>query len=69
MLRLLTGAFKQFEGTILIDNMPIGNYTLNSIRSQTGILLSQQDIFNGTIWENITMGNAEIKNTEVTDLV
>ncbi|WP_457832374.1 ATP-binding cassette domain-containing protein, partial [Staphylococcus aureus] len=35
MLRLLTGAFKQFEGTILIDNMPIGNYTLNSIRSQT----------------------------------
>ena len=69
MLRLLTGAFKQFEGAVLIDDMPIGNYTLNSIRAQTGILLSQQDIFNGTIWENITMGNTEIKHSEVTTLV
>jgi ABC-type bacteriocin/lantibiotic exporter with double-glycine peptidase domain len=69
MLRLLTGAFKEFEGSILIDDMPIGNYTLNSIRSQTGILLSQQDIFNGTIWENITMGNTDIKHSEVTAVV
>ncbi len=68
-LRLLTGAFKNFEGSILIDQMPIGNYTLDSIRSQTGILLSQQDIFNGTIWENITMGNKEVTNHALTQLV
>lgn len=68
-LRLLTGAFKNFEGSILIDHMPMGNYTLDSIRSQTGILLSQQDIFNGTIWENITMGNKEVTNEAVTKLV
>ncbi|MDP1845061.1 MAG: ABC transporter ATP-binding protein [Sediminibacterium sp.] len=68
-LRLLTGAFKNFEGSILIDYMPMGNYTLDSIRSQTGILLSQQDIFNGTIWENITMGNKEVTNEAVTKLV
>lgn len=68
-LRLLTGAFKNFEGSILIDHMPMGNYTLDSIRSQTGILLSQQDIFNGTIWENITMGNKEVTNEQVTKLV
>ncbi|TXT34589.1 MAG: ABC transporter [Chitinophagaceae bacterium] len=30
-LRLLTGAFKNFEGSILIDYMPMGNYTLDSI--------------------------------------
>ncbi len=68
-LRVLTGAFKNFEGSILIDQMPIGNYTLDSLRSQTGILLSQQDIFNGTIWENITMGNKYISTTEVGKLV
>lgn len=69
ILRLLTGAFNKFTGSILVDGIPIGNYNLNSVRSQTGILLSQQDIFHGTIWENITMGSEEIKYEEVTDLV
>lgn len=69
VLRLLTGAFKNFTGSILIDGMPIGNYTLHSIRSQTGILLSQQDIFNGTIWENITMGNKSLSHKTVNEIV
>jgi ABC-type bacteriocin/lantibiotic exporter with double-glycine peptidase domain len=69
LLRVLTGAFKKFEGSILINQMPIGNYTLDSLRSQTGILLSQQDIFNGSIWENITMGNKAITPMQVGILV
>jgi len=68
VLRLLTGAFTNFTGTILIDNAPIGNYSLKSLRSQTGILLSQQDIFNGTLLENLTMGSAEISIDEVNKL-
>ncbi len=67
LLRLLTGAFKNFDGSILLDNAPIGNYNLNTVRSQTGILLSQQDIFNGTLLENITMGNPDITIKEVTN--
>jgi len=69
ILRLLTGAFKNFTGSILVDGIPMGNYNLHSVRSQTGILLSQQDIFHGTIWENITMGSSHIQYDEVTDLV
>ncbi|MDO8995790.1 MAG: ATP-binding cassette domain-containing protein [Sediminibacterium sp.] len=69
ILRLLTGAFKNFSGSILVDGIPMGNYNLQSVRSQTGILLSQQDIFHGTIWENITMGSSQIQYDEVTDLV
>lgn len=68
ILRLLTGAFKNFHGSILVDNVPIGNYSLKSLRSQTGILLSQQDIFHGTLLENITMGNPNILLKEVTEI-
>lgn len=68
VLRLLTGAFTNFSGSVLIDNAPIGNYTLKSLRSQTGILLSQQDIFNGTLLENLTMGNADVSIDDVTNL-
>jgi ABC-type bacteriocin/lantibiotic exporter with double-glycine peptidase domain len=69
ILRILTGAYKNFEGSVLIENLPIGNYTLDSIRSQTGVLLNQQEIFEGTIWENLTMGNPAIKHTDVNDLI
>ncbi len=68
LLRLLTGAYQNFSGNIMIDNVPIGNYSIGSIRSQTGILLSQQDIFHGTLWENITMGNQSITVEQVMEL-
>lgn len=60
ILRLLTGAYNNFDGTILIDELPIGNYDLQSLRTNTGILLNQQDIFQGTLLENITLGNEQV---------
>lgn len=68
LLRLLTGAYQNFSGHIMIDNVPIGNYSIGSIRAQTGILLSQQDIFHGTLWENITMGNQSTTVEQVMEL-
>ncbi len=68
VLRLLTGSFNNFSGNILIDNIPVGNFDLQSLRSQTGILLSSQDIFHGTILENITLGNQLINIAELTEL-
>jgi len=66
LLKLLTGAYKSFQGNILIENHPIGNYELQSLRAATGILLNAQDIFHGTLWENITMGDEAITLQEVT---
>ena len=68
MLRLLTGAFTNFKGNILIDEVPVSNYTIESLRSNTGILLGSQDIFQGSLWQNITMGNDAITLDEVTKL-
>jgi ABC-type bacteriocin/lantibiotic exporter with double-glycine peptidase domain len=65
LLRVLSGAYVEYEGGILIDNVPLRNYHSDSLRQRTGILLSQQDIFNGTILENITMGNKEVSPNEV----
>lgn len=59
LLKLMTGSYTDFGGSILIDDIPIGNYDLDSLRSQTGVLLGQQDIFNGTLLENISLGNNE----------
>ena len=65
LLRLMAGIYTDFKGSILINDVPIGNYDLASTRSQTGILLNQQDVFQGTIWENISLGNEDISKESV----
>ncbi|MBL0358455.1 MAG: ATP-binding cassette domain-containing protein [Chitinophagaceae bacterium] len=60
LLRLLSGAYNDFSGNIFINNIPLSNYKLDSLRMQTDILLRQQDIFQGTLLENITMGNEAV---------
>ncbi len=68
ILRLLTGAFPSFDGSILINKIPIGNYNLTDLRTNTGIMLNDQDIFRGTVLENLTMGNDKISMSEITYL-
>lgn len=68
LLRLLTGTFTNFKGSIRINNQAIGSYAIDSLRSNTGVLISQQDIFQGTIRDNITMGDTNITNDELYNL-
>ena len=65
LLRVLTGSYQPYDGIITIDEIPISNYNLNALRSQTGTFLGMQDIFEGTLYENISMGNKEISNQEI----
>lgn len=68
LLRLLDGAYTDFTGSLQIDNVPIRNFDLNSLRSQIGILLHQHDIFQGSLWENITMGRENVSIETVVQL-
>lgn len=66
-LRILTGNYKDFSGTLLINQVPIKNYSLASLRKQTGVLLQGQEIFSGTVYENISLGKAEITPAIILD--
>ncbi len=68
VLRLLTGAYKEFTGHLLINHVPIGNYKLESLREHTGVLMKQQDIFAGNILENITLGKENITIENIVEL-
>lgn len=67
-IKLLSGGYENFEGSININDIPIGNYDLNSLRKCTGILLQQQDIFEGTVLDNITMGHQGIPMNKIVEL-
>jgi ABC-type bacteriocin/lantibiotic exporter with double-glycine peptidase domain len=68
LLRMLTGVFQDFEGSLSYNEIPINNYNLNSLRNHIGIYMQKQDIFSASLWENITLGNPEIKEQEVLDI-
>ncbi|MCF8449976.1 MAG: ATP-binding cassette domain-containing protein [Taibaiella sp.] len=68
LLKLFSGVFQDFEGTLQINNVPIGNYDLQSLRANTGMMLNFQDIFNGTIRENICVGNNSISDERLNNL-
>jgi ABC-type bacteriocin/lantibiotic exporter with double-glycine peptidase domain len=60
LLRILTGNYQDFQGSFQINHFPIHNYSLKSLRKKTGILLHGQEIFGGSLWENISLGQNEI---------
>lgn len=68
LLKLLTGAYTDFNGNISINHIPIGNYNPASLRAETGILFHQQDIFQGTLYENITLGDTSVTATHISAL-
>jgi len=65
ILRLISGVYPEYEGGIIIDNIPLPNYLVDSYQQQTGVLINQQDIFYGTLMENITMGDDKIRPDEI----
>lgn len=69
LLRVMAGAYSDFRGSCLINDVPMNNYTRDSLRQRTGVLLNDQDIFQGTLWENITLGNDDIETSDVIDLL
>jgi ABC-type bacteriocin/lantibiotic exporter with double-glycine peptidase domain len=67
-LELLAGGFPDTEGAVLIDGLPIGNYNIGSYRKQIGVFYHEQDIFKGTLYENITMGDTSISTSHLLEL-
>ena len=68
LLRLLSGVFSDYDGGVIIDQIPLRNYLIGSFQMQTGVLINQQDIFYGTLLENITMGDEKIRPEEIMQL-
>ena len=68
LLRLLAGNYEDFNGTVLINDIAIKNYNLQSLRFKTGVVISQQDIFEGTLMDNICVGLENVDIAEIQQL-
>jgi ATP-binding cassette subfamily B protein len=60
LLNIFCGNYLNDDGGVLINGIPISNYDLISLRKCTGIYLNQNEIFSGTLIENISMGRKDV---------
>jgi ABC-type bacteriocin/lantibiotic exporter with double-glycine peptidase domain len=67
LLKLFTGAYPNYSGTLLFNNYPLGNYHLHQLRQHIGIYLATADLFSGTLFENLTLGDEKITSQQIID--
>jgi ATP-binding cassette subfamily B protein len=65
IVNLLSRFYNIEEGRVLIDGQDIMKVTLNSLRSQMGIMLQDSFLFTGTIADNIRYGKLDAGDEEV----
>ncbi len=65
LLNILAGLYDVQSGIIAYNGLPKGNININSLRTIIGHCLSDEQLFNGTVFENIAMGQKHVSFNEV----
>jgi len=60
LMQILSVLKRDFTGSLLFNGLPKQNLHLRSLREHIGDLSSQEDVFKGSIFENITLGNEHV---------
>lgn len=65
IINLLSRFYNPDDGEILVDGHNIQDVTINSLRTQMGVMMQDSFIFKGTIMDNIRYGNMDASDEEV----
>ena len=60
LLQIIAGLYSDFIGSVTYNNIPLGNWPKETLRSLIGQSISKEDIFKGTLIENISLGKTSI---------
>ncbi|MEO1031589.1 MAG: ATP-binding cassette domain-containing protein [Bacteroidota bacterium] len=69
LIRMISGILRPTSGRIFLNNTSISNLQLNSYRSHLGLSFSDETPFEGTIRDNLTLGDASITAKELKDVI
>ncbi len=65
LVNLLLRLYEPQVGSVLVDNRDVRDYTLESLRSQVGVVLQDTLLFAASVRENIAYGNPDAPAGEV----
>jgi ABC-type bacteriocin/lantibiotic exporter with double-glycine peptidase domain len=59
LLKILSNQFSDYEGGIFLNDISLKDYDIQDYRNNIGYLTDQNEIFEGTLKDNISMGNQD----------
>ncbi|HWM24929.1 MAG TPA: ABC transporter ATP-binding protein [Chthoniobacterales bacterium] len=65
LVNLLTRFYEYDQGEILIDGTPVREFGMRRLREMIGVVTQESFLFNGTIRENLLMGNPTATDAEL----
>ncbi|MFZ4930283.1 peptidase domain-containing ABC transporter [Chryseobacterium sp. Mn2064] len=68
LLNMITGFFEPSSGTILFDKIPLKNIKKQQLRNHVGLYLENMKIIQGTVKENIVLGNSQCHTEDILEL-
>lgn len=60
LIQIIAGMLTEYQGTVSYNGAPAQNFDLTSLRKFIGDHGSQEDVFEGTLWENICLGHEDV---------
>lgn len=69
LIHILAGVYQEFTGSVSFNSIPYQNVDINDLRLGVGDNFTQQDLFYGTIAENITMGKGDITDQKLQEAI
>lgn len=69
LVKILSGLYFDYSGSLMINGMPLYEVNLHSYRSAIADNLSDQDIFEGSIEQNISLGRDDISVADILDAI
>ncbi len=69
LLTLLSGINEPTEGVISYNGLALNSLNFNSLRDQIGFALSNNQIFYGSLFDNITMGRESVSTADVINAI
>ncbi len=65
MVQLIPRLYDATEGAVLIDGVDVRDYSLAVLRHEVGVVLQKNELFTGTIMENLRWGKSDATHEEM----
>jgi ATP-binding cassette subfamily B protein len=65
LVNLIPRLYDVSEGVVLVDDVDVRDYPLETLREQIGVVLQKNTLFSGTIRENLMWGNPDATQEEI----
>ncbi len=69
LTNIIAGLYTEYEGSVSINNLSLRDLDIAHLRNKVAKNISQEDIFDGTIYENITIGKSTARVEEVVEVL